>query len=71
MATKMFRAGESDTQGGGEGAAFAEFGGRQVEDKFSAVFNWLMGSYREDRDIPKLHSERMRGNGCLLRQWKF
>ena len=69
MAAKMFRTGENDIQGGGEGAAFAEFGGGQIEEKLSAIFNWLMGSCREDRDIiPKLHSERMKGNGCLLQQ---
>jgi len=39
----------------------------QVEGELCVIFNLLMGSYREDRDIiPKLHSERMRGNSCLL-----
>lgn len=72
MATKTFRAGENDIQGGDEGAVFAEFGEGQVEEKHSAVFNWLMDSYREDRDfIPKLHSERMRGNCCLVQQGKL
>lgn len=39
MATKIFRAGENYTQGGGEGAVFAEFGVGQVEEEFSAIFN--------------------------------